>query len=86
MTDETFDPADHTAAEVADALKEADPDTVAEIVDAEKQGKGRKGVLDAADARLDAIEEAKPEPRTDSRGRVLNPWEVAPAAEDSSEG
>ena len=70
MADE-FDPTEHTATEVKAELEEASEEDKAKIVAAERQGKARKSVLEAAGA--------DPDERTDASGRVLNPWETVPA-------
>jgi hypothetical protein len=41
----TFDPADHTAREVAAVVEVADDDEAARVLAAEKSGKGRKTAL-----------------------------------------
>lgn len=70
MADE-FDPTEHTAAEVKAELEEATEEVKNQIVAAEKKGKGRKTVLEAAGV--------DPDQRTDATGRVLSPWESLPA-------
>lgn len=70
MADE-FDPNEHTAEEVKAELAEASEEEKAQIVTAEKQGKSRKSVLQAAGV--------DPNVRTDASGRELFPWETAPA-------
>lgn len=70
MAEEKFDPAEHTAAEVKEVLKEATPEEKAEIVVAERAGDARRSVIKAAGE--------DPDVRTDASGRVLNPWEVSP--------
>lgn len=42
----TFDPAEHNVGEVLDYLADAEPDEVQRVLDAERDGKARKGVLD----------------------------------------
>lgn len=44
-----YDPAEHKAADVVAVLEDAPEDVRAEIVVAERSGKGRKTVLDAAE-------------------------------------
>lgn len=65
-----FDPNENTVDEVVKHLEKADEDERARVVAAERKGKNRKGVLEAAG--VDANQ------RTDATGRVLYPWEVDP--------
>lgn len=74
---EKFDPSEHTAAEVKDALEEASEDEKRKIAAAEAAGRGRKTVLSAA-----GLQEGV---RVDASGRVMHPWEVAPKADAEPE-
>lgn len=65
-----FDPNEHTAEEVKAELADATDEVKTQIAAAEKQGKARKSVLEAAGV--------DPSVRTDASGRVLNGWETAP--------
>ena len=65
-----FDPTEAKADEVKAKLEKADADERARIVAAERQGKARKSVLEAAGV--------DPSVRTDASGRELYPWEVSP--------
>jgi electron transfer flavoprotein alpha subunit len=52
-----LDPADHTVAELKEALETIDdPDTLEEILAAEREGKDRKTGVAAIESRLDAVE------------------------------
>lgn len=68
---EEFNPEEHKADEVADYLEDADEAERLRVAAAEQAGKGRKSVLEAAGV--------EPGTRMDASGRILNPWEVAPA-------
>ena len=61
-----FKPEEHSVAEVAQHLEQADPDEKQRVLAEERAGQARKTVLEQHE-------------RTDSTGRELNPWEVSPA-------
>lgn len=71
MADQEYDPTEHKAAEVIAELEDATDEEKAAIAARERQGDGRKTVLEAAGV--------DPSVRTDASGRVLFAHEVAPA-------
>ena len=68
MADQSYDPSEHDVDEVLDELKDADPTQAQAIVQAERDGKGRKTIL-AAGGDTD---------RAASNGRTMYPWEIDP--------
>lgn len=71
-----YNPEEKAAPEVVADLEEMSQDERQAVAAAERQGKRRKSVLEAAGVDPDA--------RTDAAGRVLNDWEVSP--EDQAGG
>lgn len=69
MTD--INPDEMKAPELVKQLEDAPAEVKEQVAAQERQGKNRKSVLEAAGV--------DPEARTDSSGRQLNAWEVAPA-------
>lgn len=68
--EESFDPSEHNADEVKEALAEAGAAERDRIATQELAGKARKSVLEAAGV--------DPNERRDASGRVLHPWETLP--------
>lgn len=79
MADEQFDPSEHGAQEVADAVVEAaeagDLEEAERIAREEAADKGRVTVMKAA---AEAGVDVDPNARYDASGRALNPWESTP--------
>ncbi len=66
-----FNPEEHTVAEVKEHLSAADPVEAEQVLQAEKDGKARKGVL-GEDGEGEGVI------RRSASGRVLNAWEINP--------
>lgn len=67
---DTFDPKEHTVAEVNEYLEEAPPEVVEQVLQAEEAtSKPRKGIVEGPAA-------GDTEVRTEPDGRVKYPWEV----------
>lgn len=77
MVDESFNPDEHSAAEVKEELAQASEEEKLQVAAAEQAGKNRKSVLAAA-----GVEDGM---RLDRSGRALYPWEVAPAPVETAE-
>lgn len=73
-----FNPSDHTVDEVKEHLDGASPEVVAQVVQAEEAGKGRKSILESEAAEALQPEQFSEEQltREEPDGRVKYPWEV----------